>query len=686
MFKWCLYCFFILFPLCVWAERDSSFVYVRGRLFLDVPSRQMDMPLDFSGESAPEVIWEKQVPAGAATISYRVILPEYVEGLFFSRDYRRGDHGWPNNTNRLLPWPFHRLADLTAADYPGIPSNGKVLLQGDALLLHLKDGRYVFLKAVAGDNAMSWLKVTKEGQLNIYVSTLGEDYLSNEVPVALYASDRSVYRTFEKAYRQLIASPKVADLRKRTEKVFPEPFKYLGWCTWEHYRRNINEKQLLEDFRRIEDSGIPVRYVLIDDGHVRHKKDQLCSFRPDSVKFPRGWQPILSARKEDKIRWMGVWYGFPGFWQGISAENDFPANIKSKLYAFNGSMVPGTTEEDIRAYYRYYVESLQSYGFDFLKIDVQSFVLPLYMGSREVIRQARACNTALEAETHRLGVGLINCMAQNILNTDHTRYSNVTRVSIDYQKFNEDMARSHLFQSYTNTLWQGQTVWPDHDMFHSCDSICGGMMARSKAVSGGPVYLSDAPRDFVKELILPLVDREGRLFRPEAPAVPTPESVFTDPFTSGRAYRVVAPVGQKAMAMICYNLNKDPRHKQVKVKLTPEDYAWREAMTGRKTATPPAAMILYDWERREAAPLTGAKEIVLDGFTDRLFHFCPVDKGWAVIGLQEKYLSPATVEIIACTPHKLVVEVKEKGTLKVWQDDQVRDVIVDKPGKITLQK
>lgn len=156
------------------------------------------------------------------------------------------------------------------------------------------------------------------------------------------------------------------------------------------------------------------------------------------------------------------------------------------------------------------------------------------MGGHESIRQATDCNRSLEAETHRQNMGLMNCMAQNVINTDHTSHSNSTRVSIDYKKYDEDMAKSHLFQSYTNTLLLGQTVWPDHDMFHSCDTVCGTLMARSKAISGGPVYLSDAPRDFIKENIFPLIDEQGKLFRPEAPAVPMPESILTNPLWSGK--------------------------------------------------------------------------------------------------------------------------------------------------------
>ncbi|WP_420536020.1 Sip1-related alpha-galactosidase [Culturomica massiliensis] len=680
--------FFIVFQIAEgYAQEENCFLYERGKSFDTVPAYAMRVPVDLRQHAAEKIWEEKQLPEAQTTLIYKLILPEYVEGVFFSRDFRAGDHSWPNNTNRLLPWYFKKIADLRADDYPGIPSNGKVCVAGDALLLHLKDGKCLFLKAVAGENSLSWFRVNTDGTVNVLVSTLGLDTLNGKVPFLLSSSDTSVYGTLDKAYKKLTADRRIADLSARKDKKWYEPFSYLGWCTWEHYYRNINEGQLEKDICRIEESGLPVRYVLIDDGHVRNKAEQLTSFKPDSLKFPSGWAPLLNMRDPDKIRWMGLWYGFPGFWQGIALENDFPEYVRKHLYVFQHSLLPGKRSEDIEAYYRYYLESLRSYGFDFLKIDVQSFVLPLYMGGRRVIYQARECNKALEKEAHRLGLGLINCMAQNVLNTDHTRYSAVTRVSIDYKKFDEDMARSHLFQSYMNTLWLGQTVWPDHDMFHSCDTVCGGMMARSKAVSGGPVYLSDAPEDFAGELIWPLVNEEGLLYRPEAPAVPAPESVFTNPVYSGKAFRVIAPVGERAMAMICYNLNKASEYRNITAVLRREDYLRRECMTGKRVSMP-EQMVVYDWESRKAEILEDSLQVDLKGFCDRLLYFCPVTDGWAVIGLQEKYLSPATVNIVSCHPHRLVVDVADCGILKVWCDSGetpgLRSIAVDKPQRIVI--
>lgn len=351
--------------------------------------------------------------------------------------------------------------------------------------------------------------------------------------------------------------------------------------------------------------------------------------------------------------------------------------------------MPGKDSASIRSFYHYYVSTLKGYGFDFLKIDNQAFTLPLYIGGHESIRRAADCNRSLEAETHLQKMGLMNCMAQNVINTDHTLYSNCTRVSIDYKKYDENMAKSHLFQSYTNTLLLGQTVWPDHDMFHSCDTICGALMARSKAISGGPVYLSDSPKDFTKAHIFPLIDKQGKLFRPETPAVPLPESVLTNPLQSGKAYRVSAPVGNEAMALICYNLNVSPRHRTVRATINKEDYSCRNSFE-KDSSNPEERVLVYDWEAQKAQELSDSLTCELTGFTDKLFHLCPIRKGWAVIGIQEKYLSPATVRILSLTDKHLELNVLCAGTLRIWTEkagkQELRSIPIDRPQKIVIDK
>ncbi len=352
-------------------------------------------------------------------------------------------------------------------------------------------------------------------------------------------------------------------------------------------------------------------------------------------------------------------------------------------------MLPGPEGKKINAFYEYYVKTLKDFGFDFLKIDNQAFTLPLYMGKTKVVRQAIDCNLALEDQMQRHKMGLMNCMAQNVVNTDHTTYSAATRVSIDYKKLNENMARSHLFQSYVNTLLLGPTVWPDHDMFHSSDTVCGPLMARSKAVSGGPVYLSDIPSTFVGENIWPLIDDKGRLFRPVAPAVPAPESILTNPMMEGRDYRVFAPTGEEALTIICYNLNVSPRHKTVRSFIDKSDYKLCDTFRNNAPQSN-EGILLFDWKKKTAEKLTGKKEINLTGFTDELFHLCPIRNGWAVVGIEEKFLSPATVQIISSTPAQLKIKVFCPGTLRVWAETkekrELRSIVIDSPREISLDK
>lgn len=647
-----------------------DFAYHRGKSYFGMPGQEV--PDSLEAARLPEGVARLDSGNGTQTVWCKLNLPDYVSGIFFSRDNRKGDYQWPNNTNRLLPWPFQHVSEVSHEDYPGIPSNSRPSQVGDALLLKLAGGDWMLLKAVAGKNSLSCFQVDTDGTVRVTVSTLGKDALPGKVPALILAKGDTPFEVSRKAYEFLISAIPENKVRSRVEKSFYEAFNYLGWCSWEYYHFNIDEQKLLDDLGQIEASELPVRFVLIDDGHVKNKSQRLTSFLPDEKKFPNGWEKIMGMKQKDKIKWIGLWYNFTGYWQGISTENSFSETTRNALYPYRETLLPGRDSSRITQFYHDYLKSLKDFGFDFLKIDNQSFMLPLYMGDTEVIDRARNCNIALEEEAHRQGIGLMNCMAQNVLNIDNTRYSSVARVSIDYKKFNRDMAKSHLYQSYVNTLLQGQSVWPDHDMFHSSDSVCGGMMARSKAVSGGPVYLSDAPADFKGELIWPLVDAQGKVFRPQAPAVPFPDELGLNPMFSGKAFRVFAPVGDEAMAIVCYNLNNENVASSVKAVISPEDFQWRNVLDDKVPAEfKEEDMLVYDWENKTGLPLRAPAEVTLKGFTDRLLFLCPLREGWAVIGLEEKYLSPATVRIVSRTEQKLVLDVLASGTLKVWAEDEL---------------
>lgn len=138
------------------------------------------------------------------------------------------------------------------------------------------------------------------------------------------------------------------------------------------------------------------------------------------------------------------------------------------------------------------------------------------------------------------------------------------------------------------------------------------------------------------------------------------------------------------MTLICYNLNVSPRHQQVQATIKKEDYSLRNSFE-KMSATPEERVLLYNWESQKAEELSDSSTFELIGFTDKLFHLCPIRKGWAVIGIQEKYLSPATVQTISLTENRLMLNVLCTGTLKVWIENsgkqELRSISIDTPKK-----
>ncbi|GMQ07123.1 hypothetical protein CsSME_00051456 [Camellia sinensis var. sinensis] len=73
---------------------------------------------------------------------------------------------------------------------------------------------------------------------------------------------------------------------------------------------------------------------------------------------------------------------------------------------------------------------------------------------------------------------------------------------------------------------------PDWDMFHSLHPAAE-YHASARAISGGPVYVSDAPGkhnfDLLKKLVLP----DGSILRAQLPGRPTKDCLFSDPARDG---------------------------------------------------------------------------------------------------------------------------------------------------------
>jgi hypothetical protein len=196
------------------------------------------------------------------------------------------------------------------------------------------------------------------------------------------------------------------------------------------------------------------------------------------------------------------------------------------------------------------------------------------------------------------------------------------------------------------------------------------MMAVSKALSGGPVYLSDPYELLDIGNIQPLCYEDGLLLRPLAPAAPLPEDIF-QPMTAKRLHRVMAPLANRSVAIAIYNFHGDAMqdNPQYVTTIAPNDYAAASGMIqpySGEWKRPGEGLVVYDWYAGVAQKLNGGYEVAIKGFGDRLLQISPIKKGWAVIGRTDKYLSAAAVEVLARTENELRLQLHEAGPLGIW--------------------
>jgi stachyose synthetase len=86
----------------------------------------------------------------------------------------------------------------------------------------------------------------------------------------------------------------------------------------------------------------------------------------------------------------------------------------------------------------------------------------------------------------------------------------------------------HMIHCAYNSMWMGQIIQPDWDMFQS-DHLCAKFHAGSRAICGGPVYVSDSVGGHDFDLLKKLVHPDGTIPKCHHFALPTRDCLFKNP-------------------------------------------------------------------------------------------------------------------------------------------------------------
>jgi hypothetical protein len=594
-------------------------------------------------------------------------LPIYQKGIYYRPFSYKIAAG-----NRMEPLWFENIAQLDAFELTQPRMDDHINL-GAFMMLQKADGKYLALLPLVSNRVGNTFSIRNK---NIYLTmaTYGTRTENTAVPLMSFGQSENPYEAARMAWEMAMKNDEIKDnINWRENKTYPEAFKYLGWCSWEHYRQNINEDIILGSIADIKSCDIPFRWVMVDDGYLDAKNGQLLSFGVDKNKFPNGWETIKD-QKDEKIKWMGIWRNFNGYMQGISPEHTM-IHLQEQLvkspYEGRERYMSRISPESADAFYSEMTSNTKDNGFDIIKVDFQSDNFRYNTGSENAILGVHYNNAALEENCVKHDLQLLNCIAMQNFNVFNQKYSVLIRGSIDY-KITKQRLDITLVQNFTNAFWLGHTHWLDQDMFFANHKETARLMAVARAVSGGPIYLSDEAKNIDDTFLKPLTYADGRILGTLAPGVPLPESLMQDPYSDGKAFRVITPLENNTAVIMAVNLNQDD--KEVSSSVSIKDYPFAGGMMQPYEglwSIPAEGILLYDHYAGTASILKDEYKFTLGSRKEGLFQLSPIQAGWSMIGRPDKYLSATAYQLLKIDEKTIKIRLKEEGPILIWSDNKV---------------
>lgn len=400
------------------------------------------------------------------------------------------------------------------------------------ILFQKDETEYIYCLPVCGSYGLTDMEYVSESRSLKFVFHPSDCADTVEdVPMAVIASSKDPYKAIENAYqtawnRGLIQTP------PRKQKSYPEKLEGLGWCTWNAFYHDVTAEKIIEKLKEFREKKIPIEWILIDDGWSLTQDFKLVSLLEDKEKFPEGLNGVIKEIKEVYgIKYVGVWHTLTGYWFGM--DETFDVSCIGESYklcaAFTNVLLPAADCEGAFAYFDTWHSYLRKQGVDFVKVDAQGNALEFLQHQPGAYKQVMALHSGLERSIKKNFENcMINCMGLGSLDMFSRQYSSVVRNSDDFFPDKENGFLSHVMQNTYNGVFHAPLYYCDFDMWWS-KHFSAKQSSILRAVSGGPIYVSDKIGESEPEYILPLVDEEGKMIRCDDTARPTRDCLLSDP-------------------------------------------------------------------------------------------------------------------------------------------------------------
>ncbi|KAI3959708.1 hypothetical protein MKW98_018808 [Papaver atlanticum] len=416
---------------------------------------------------------------------------------------------------------------------------------------------------------------------------------SNEIEICLESGDNSVQvnERFYMVYMHAGTNPfevinqavkavekHMQTFRHREKKKMPSFLDWFGWCTWDAFYTDVTAEGVDDGLNSLSKGGTPPRFLIIDDGwqqigsEIKESKDcvvqegaqfasRLTGIK-ENTKFQKsgkdkdqapGLQHVVTeAKQHHNVKFVYVWHALAGYWGGVKPAAAGMEHYDTALaYPVQSPGVLGNQPDIVmdslgvhglglvhpKKVFNFYNELhgyLASCGVDGVKVDVQNIIETLGEGHGGRVSITRSYHQALEASISRnfADNGCIACMCHNTDGLYSAKTTAVVRASDDFYPHDPASHTIHISSVAYNTLFLGEIMQPDWDMFHSLHPAAEYHGA-ARAVGGCAIYVSDKPGHHNFNLLKKLVLPDGSVLRAKLPGRPTRDCLFVDPARDG---------------------------------------------------------------------------------------------------------------------------------------------------------
>lgn len=570
-----------------------------------------------------------------------------------------------------------------------VPSETQVLLA------HLRSGRWLLIVPLIGD----LFRFSLRGGPNETLSLLGETgdaFAPGLGGLAAYvAAGSDPFDLVKEGALSVVARLGTGRLRK--DKPLPDFVDRFGWCTWDAFYQGVSADKVREGLEHFAAGGVRPRVLILDDGWQSTERmptgeDRLTSFAANG-KFGGDLGPTVRLAKEQHgIEIFLVWHSIVGYWGGVDGTRlpgyavkdqtrQFGEGILSHAPSFNhdwwGNVVGFVSCDRIGAFFDDYHRSLAAQGVDGVKVDSQAVIESVACGQGGRLPVARAYREALEASVVKHFEGrLINCMSNGQETWYGSRFSTVLRSSIDFFPARPESHGAHLYANAQVALWFGEFMHPDWDMFQSGHEW-GAYHAAGRAISGGPVYVSDKPGEHNFELLRRLVCRDGTVLRCDEPARPTLDTICVDPTRDDVLLKVWSRSGPAAVIGV-FNARGLPEG-DAPPRTIAGDFGPADVPDFPQNTF---ACYAHNAKTLELLVQPDRRPIALGPRGFELFTLVPVHHGFAAIGLADKLNAAAAVVHTTWSDARTCdLTLRDGGEFVAWS--QVQPAAVDVDGRST---